>query len=64
METVSISIDTLKRIISNLESAVSVCYDVDSSEDSGYEKTYPFATGYSRSAMIGAVSDLKRAIGG
>lgn len=58
METVTIRVDTLKRLISNLEDAVQVCYNVDSAEDSGYEKTYPFATGYSRSAMQSAILDL------
>lgn len=58
METVTVSVDTLQRLISNLEDAVQVCYNVDSLEDSGYEKTYPFATGYSRSAMQSAILDL------
>jgi len=58
METVNVDVDTLKRLIRNLQDAVNVCYNVDSSEDSGYEKTYPFATGYSRSAMTHAIVDL------
>jgi len=58
METVNVSIDTLKRLISNLQDAVNVCYNVDSSESKSYEKTYPFATGYSRSAMQSAIIDL------
>jgi hypothetical protein len=47
METVTVRVDTLKRLISNLQDAVNVCYNVDSSESHSYEKTYPFATGYS-----------------
>jgi hypothetical protein len=58
METIDVSIDTLQRIIRDLQDAVNVCYNVDSSEKSGYERTYPFATGYSRSAMKSAILDL------
>ena len=58
METVTVRVDTLKRLIKDLESAVNVCYNVDSSESGGYEQTYPFATGYSRSAMQSAILDL------
>jgi len=58
METVTIRLDTLKRVIRDLEQAVDVCYNVDSAEDSGYEKTYPYATGYSRAAMQSAILDL------
>jgi len=59
METVNVGVDTLQRIIKDLESAVNVCYNVDSSQDEDYEKSYPFATGYSRAAMQCAVLDLK-----
>jgi len=62
METVNVSVDTLKRLIRDLESAVSVCHNVDSSESTNYEKTYPFATGYSRSAMTSAIIDLHKLI--
>jgi hypothetical protein len=58
METVTVRVDTLKRLISNLQDAVNVCYNVDSSESDNCEKTYPFATGYSRSAMQNAIFDL------
>ena len=58
METVTIRVDTLKRLIRDLEQAVDVCYNVDSAEDSGYEKTYPYAAGYSRAAMQSAILDL------
>ena len=62
METVTIGVDTLKRIIRDLESAVQVCHNVDNTESSDYEKTYPFATGYSRSAMTSAIMDLNNLI--
>jgi len=58
METVTVRVDTLKRLISNLQDAVNVCYNVDSSESDNYEKTYPFATGYSRAAMNSVILDL------
>jgi hypothetical protein len=53
---------TLERVIKDLEQAVNVCYNVDE-EDGDYEKTYPFAAGYSRSAMQNAVADLKKLLG-
>ena len=58
METVTVRVDTLKRLIGNLQDAVNVCYDVDSSESDNHEKTYPFATGYSRAAMQNVIFDL------
>ena len=57
---------TLERVIKDLEQAVNVCYNVCynvDEEDGDYEKTYPFATGYSRSAMQNAVADLKKLLG-
>lgn len=62
METVNVSVDTLKRLIRNLEDAVQVCHGVDNTESDDYEKTYPFATGYSRSAMTSAIMDLNNLI--
>ena len=58
METVTVGVDTLKRLIRDLQEAVNVCYNVDSSESDNYEKTYPFATGYSRAAMNSVIDDL------
>ena len=44
-------------VIDTLTTAVNVCYSVDNtSEDS--EKSYPFATGYSKAAMQTAIQDL------
>ena len=53
--------DILIRVINNLTEAVNVCYGVDESSDD-HEKTYPFATGYSRAAMNGAIDDLNRIV--
>jgi hypothetical protein len=50
--------DTLLRVINNLTAAVNVCCEVDESSDD-HEKTYPFATGYSRAAMNDAIDDLR-----
>ena len=58
METVTVRVDTLQRLISNLQEAVNVCYNVDASDSDNYEKTYPFATGYSRAAMNSVIEDL------
>ena len=54
--------DKLIRVIDNLTQAVNVCYAVDNSNDDDYEKTYPFATGYSKSAMNAAIDDLSRIV--
>ena len=53
--------DKLIRVIDNLTNAVNVCYEVDNTSDD-YEKTYPFATGYSKSAMNSAIDDLSRIV--
>ncbi len=59
METVTVRVDALQRIIRDLQNAVQVCYDVDSlSEDDVH--SYPYATGYSRSAMTYAIEDLNK----
>jgi hypothetical protein len=62
METVTIGVDTLKRIIRDLERAVEVCCDVDTLQGDDCVKTYPYATGYSRSAMTYAIMDLNNLI--
>ncbi len=58
METVTVSVDTLQRLIRDLDQAIAVCDNVVSSDHSDYEKTYPYAARYSRSAMRGVLSDL------
>ena len=51
MKTVNVPVTTLETLIENLADAINVCYNVESrSED--VEKSYPYATGYSRSAML------------
>ena len=46
--------DQLVMIIDRLNSAINVCYEAPENEDQGY----PYATGYSRSAMIDVANDL------
>ena len=58
MKNVTIPETTLETLIESLDDAINVCYNVDSrSEDS--EKSYPYATGYSRSAMLSIQEQLK-----
>ena len=58
MKNVTIPETTLETLIGDLADAINVCYNVDSrSEDS--EKSYPYATGYSRSAMLRIQEQLK-----
>jgi len=56
---VTIRLDTLKRVIRDLENAVQVCHEVDNTQGEDPVKTYPYAAGYSRSAMTYAIIDLK-----
>lgn len=58
MKTVEIPITTLNILIEGLEGAIKVCYNVDSSSDD-CERSYPYASGYSRSAMESVVEQLK-----
>jgi len=56
------NLDTqLESIVERLYDAVNVCYNVDSAADNS-EQSYPYATGYSKSTMIGAAEDLRRII--
>jgi len=48
--------EQLLTIRKHLETAVDVCYTAPDTEGQGY----PFAAGYSRSAMQGAIEDLSR----
>jgi len=49
--------DELNLIIERLEDAVNICYTApENPKDEGY----PYATGYSRSAMLGVIEDLRR----
>ena len=58
-DQVTISRTTLERIIKNLETAALVCYNVDSDDNEDCTKSYPYATGYSKSAMSNTAQELK-----
>ena len=49
--------EELNVIIGRLQEAINVCY---SAPENPEEEGYPYATGYARSAMQGAVEDLQR----
>jgi hypothetical protein len=59
MKTIAIPETTLERLIEGLESAINVCNSVDYQSDEA-EKSAPYATGYSRSAMQGIVEELQQ----
>ena len=46
----------LDLIIGRLQDAINVCYSAPENKDEGW----PYATGFARSAMQGAVEDLQR----
>ena len=46
--------DQLVILIDRLNTAINVCHEAPEIKDQGY----PFATGYSRSAMMGVADDL------
>ena len=48
--------DEVNAIIRRLQDAISVCHTAPENEDEGW----PYATGFARSAMQGAVEDLQR----
>lgn len=56
MKTVTIPVTTLETLIEGLQSAVNVCNNVDGSDA---EKSYPYATGYSRSTMEMILKELQ-----
>ena len=58
MKTVKVPITTLETLIENLADAINVCYNVDSKSKRS-ELSYPYATGYSRSAMLRIQEELK-----
>ena len=58
MKTIQVPVSTLETLIDSLDDAINVCYRVESrSEDT--EKSYPYAAGYSRSAMLRVQEELK-----
>ena len=54
----SIRKSELETIIEGLEDAVKICQNVDGSND--YERSYPYATGYSCGTMQNAITNLKQ----
>ena len=48
--------DEVNGIIQRLQDAIDVCYRAPENQEEGY----PYATGFARSAMQGAVEDLRR----
>lgn len=48
--------DEVNAIIQRLQDAINVCHTAPDNKDEGY----PYATGFARSAMQGAVEDLQR----
>ena len=48
--------DEVNAIIQRLQDAIDVCYRAPDNKEEGY----PYATGFARSAMLGAVEDLQR----
>ena len=58
MKTVTIPVTTLETLIEGLQSAVNVCYNVNSKSNNS-ERSYPYATGYSRSAMEMTIQELQ-----
>ena len=58
MKTVNVPITTLETLIEHLADAINVCHNVDSKSKRS-ELSYPYATGYSRSAMLRIQEELK-----
>ena len=58
MKTVNVPVTTLETLIESLADAINVCYNVDSKSKRS-ELSYPYATGYSRSAMLQIQEELK-----
>ena len=58
MKTIQVPVSTLETLIESLDDAINVCCRVEyRSEDT--QKSYPYATGYSRSAMRMVQEELK-----
>ena len=58
MKTVKVPVTTLETLIESLADAINVCYNVDSKSKRS-ELSYPYPTGYSRSAMLSIQDQLK-----
>ena len=58
-------IEDLKRIVNRLNDEIDVCCNaksIDNNQPDTYNESYPFATGYSKSAMRETQEDLRRVI--
>ena len=58
-------IEDLKRIVNRLNDAIDVCYNaksIDNNVPDTFNESYPYATGYSKSAMRQTQEDLQRVI--
>ena len=53
----SVRVSKIEAMIDELQDAVTICYDVDNSSED-HERSYPYAAGYSRSAMQSAIRTL------
>ena len=51
--------DQIQNLIESLQRAIRVCHEVDSMSDD-YERSYPYATGYSRATMQEVVEKLTK----
>ena len=58
-KTMKQNIEAQLYTIHNLEVALNVCNNVDNTSDDD-DRSYPFATGYAKSAMTTSVEDLER----
>ena len=58
MKTIQVPVSTLETLIESLDAAIKVCYNVDSKSKRS-ELSYPYAAGYSRSAMLRVQEELK-----
>ena len=61
MKTIQVSDLTIQTLIEGLQTAVNVCKNVDSKSIDA-ECSYPYATGYSRSAMEMTIQQLQTLI--
>lgn len=51
----------IQKLIDSLQVAILICQEASQRGDNiSYEKTYPYATGYSRSCMSEVVTELKK----
>jgi len=57
--------DDIAKIIRSLNEAIDVCYNaksVDHERPDTFDESYPFATGYAKSAMRETQEDLRRVV--